>query len=1137
MSFLKTIISVILYFIFTFSIFAQGTQEKYFQGFTEEVSGKRFGYHSPLPSVNSSLIVRGQEDYDPISWKTEIVPEHYNGDFVKYIWMFGRDVSAKTVQFHLYVNDEEYFSFTSSKTSIIGEEIYKGKNSAELILNTTMLDKYEDQMGFAILKLPTDLIKLGQQNIIKISANPTENAAWFMTYKSKVEENIKIYQNNVVAKQESKLFHSISADFIHIGDPQKAIIKIDNKETEIFLKAGYNKAEILLPKVEETKTFIAEIKRIGHEIIRIPFELNPVREWEIYLVQHTHTDAGYTRPQDEILPVHLQYIDNALDYCDMTDDYPDAAKFRWTCETSWSIREYLKSRPQAQIDRLVKRLQEDRIEATGMFFNFSEIIDESALVAQTKTLRMLKNKGIEVNTAMQNDVNGIAWCLVDYYNNTDVKYLTMGIHAHRARLPFNKPTAFWWESPAGNRLLAYRSEHYQHGNILSLTSGQQDVLRTNLSNYLTGLEDKNYPYNKISLQFSGYITDNSPPSSKVCDIIKEWNEKYEWPKLRSAVAKDFMIYLDEYHHEDIESQKVAWPDWWTDGVASACNETKLVRNTQMDISANTAILSMAKMLGANFNKNIHDEITTVYDNLLFYNEHTHGAAESITDPLSQNTVNQWNMKAAYAWEAAKRSTMLQEKALANIEPYIQKSNKPLIAVFNTLNWERSNLVELFIEHEILPEGKNYIITDKDGKEIPNQVIDRRMEGAYYQLWVENIPAMGYKTLQINAGEKSIKEAEKNNSFGEFENKFYKIDMDTKRGFIHQIYDKELQTNLIDSKDSLNLGEVIYEQLDNRHDMERLNAASRDTVYKSLNAKYSLMKNTHIHRIENGQIFKSIFIKGDLPICADERGVTIEIRLYHYQKKIEILYQMFKLGVSSPEGVYVSFPFELNKAQLAYEAQGGVVYPGKNQLAGTSADWNTIQNFASVRNDNSQIVFVSNEIPLVHFSNLNIGRFYYRLKPKTNHIYSWVLNNYWVTNFKAKQEGELRWKYAITSSSDNSDMFASKFGWGERMPIFSRVILPRKGVQDQKLVSRSLINIDVPNLLLVTTNLSLDGKGIILHLREIEGDHAILDIRRILEETGASSAEEVNVLEESMSILTTPLLIEHFETKFIKLNFE
>ena len=66
---------------------------------------------------------------------------------------------------------------------------------------------------------------------------------------------------------------------------------------------------------------------------------------------------------------------------------------------------------------------------------------------------------------------------------------------------------------------------------------------------------------------------------------------------------------------------------------------------------------------------------------------------------------------------------------------------------------------------------------------------------------------------------------------------------------------------------------------------------------------------------------------------------------------------------------------------------------------------------------------------------------------------------------------------------------------------------------------------------------MDGKGIILHLREVEGGHAILDTRRIQEETGATSIEEVSVLEEHLSLLTAPLLIEHYETRFIRLTFD
>ncbi len=1113
----------------------QSDISEYFSGYAEEISGTRFAYHSPFPDVSAALIMRGQADYEPIRWFTEVVPASYKEDFVTFIWVYSMDTDPEAAPFILSVNGTEWVRFSSPLTSEIGSWSVEGREGAELKFSVIMLDVNKDEMGFAILKIPSHAIIPGEAATLEIAAEPVQNNSWFMTYKTGLSEQIDMYQNKVVVKDGDQLLHSLSVDIIHLGDDTPCSVQVGNHRIESLLKTGYNTLEILLPKVNEPtdqKVFISIHDRVIQERT---FTMAPVKEWEIFLVQHTHSDIGYTRPQTEILAEHLRYIDHALDYCDQTDHLPDASQFRWTCETSWSVRDYLRSRPKEQVDRLVKRIKEGRIEATGMFLNYSEIIDEPALAAQTKTLRMLKNSGIDVTTAMQNDVNGIAWCLVDYFKHTDVKYLTMGIHAHRARKPFNKPTAFWWQSPAGNRLLAYRSEHYMHGNALSLTTGQQDVFRANLSRYLSGLEEKEYPYDKISLQFSGYITDNSPPSMKVCDIIREWNEKYEWPKLRSALARDFMVYLDEEHADDIPAQEVAWPDWWTDGVGSAANETKVVRNTHVEVASSEAILSMATLLGADFPADIQRDIEAVYDNLLFYDEHTHGAAESVTDPLAQNSVNQWGMKSAYAWEAAKRSSLLQEKALAFLEPALNKSSLPTIAIFNTLNWKRSGMVHLFMDYDLIPENKTFTITGPLGEEIPWQVFGRRTEGAYYGLWVEDVPPMGYLTLQINVGHESWKETPPDQAV--FENDFYSLTLDPEKGVITQIHDKELGKDIVDTHDSLSLGHFIYEELANRHEMERLTNSNRDTVYKPLNLKRSVIQNIRLTKQEYGSIYQSVFLHADMPVCADDRGVDIEIRLYHKQKKIDLLYQMHKLPVYTPEGIYVAFPFKLDGGRLAFEVQGGVVYPGVNQLAGTSSDWNTIQNFAAVKSDEAQIVFVSKDIPLVHFGDINIGRYYYRLKPETNHIYSWVLNNYWVTNFKASQQGELRWSYSITSSEDPSDMFATRFGKGERVPLVSRILLPSVEAESTELVSRSLLDLGVPNLLLVNTTPSMDEKGIILHLREVEGGHAILDVRKLQEETGALSIDEVSILEEQLGQLTAPLLIEHYETRFIKLTFD
>src|SRR5450756_748828 len=98
----------------------------------------------------------------------------------------------------------------------------------------------------------------------------------------------------------------------------------------------------------------------------------------------------------------------------------------------------------------------------------AEISDENIMYDFLQPLKEFNKLGIPVKTAMQNDVNGVAWCMPDYFRNTGIKYLNMGINETRSIRPFDKPTCFWWESPSGARLLAFRADTYHDGNICLL---------------------------------------------------------------------------------------------------------------------------------------------------------------------------------------------------------------------------------------------------------------------------------------------------------------------------------------------------------------------------------------------------------------------------------------------------------------------------------------------------------------------------------------------------------------------------------------------------------------------------------------------------------------------------------------------
>ena len=347
----------------------------------------------------------------------------------------------------------------------------------------------------------------------------------------------------VLFKEGGKSFQQVVANYRSdkIG---KIVFTKDGKE---ILKAdiakGNNKFLLTFKAVTKPSKITISAKIDDNQAVKYPVTLVPPKKWQIYFVQHSHTDIGYTRPQSEILAEHMRYIDYALDYCDQTDQLPDDAKFRWTCESAWVTREYLRSRPSSQIDRFKKRIAEGRIEVTGMYANMAEISDENVMYDFLQPLKEFNKLGIPVKAAMQNDVNGIAWCMPDYFKNTGVKYLIMGINETRSILPFDKPTAFWWEAPSGERMLAFRADHYMTGNNFGIES--KSIKAGNMLWHLADLDSRGYPFDKIGIQYSGYRTDNAPPSTAACELVKQWNDKYESPKLRLSVASEFSEYVEK----------------------------------------------------------------------------------------------------------------------------------------------------------------------------------------------------------------------------------------------------------------------------------------------------------------------------------------------------------------------------------------------------------------------------------------------------------------------------------------------------------------------------------------------------------------------------------------------------------------
>ncbi|MBP1629270.1 MAG: hypothetical protein H6Q15_163 [Bacteroidetes bacterium] len=1066
-------------------------------GFQKKISGNDFSYHYPMPNISNSLLIRGNKILGKMEFETQSVPLDYNNETAIFVMPCAIGSNGFIIDMYVSINGKKEFTFSTQAKE---QWSIKNESNKELSFENIAFDANHDMKGLMYLRIPISQIEKGKPLKISVEAKDENVSTWFILYTDQIIPKIKAKLYPAIVNDKGIEKQKVFIDVVHFAPKEMAKIIVDgNLVSEQMLKLGYNSIQIEVPKVNKPKNITIDvISSINNK--REVIELIPSRLWKLNFVQHSHTDIGYTRPQTEILAEHIRYIDYALDYCDLTDNYPEESKFRWTCESAWAVEEYLQTRPASQIERLKKRIKEGRIELTGMLYNFEEIPDETSLASSLKPIKELRKYGLDVKVAMQNDVNGIGWCFADYFPELGVKYLNMGTHGHRALICFDYPTLFRWQSPSGNEMIAYRAEHYNIGNyLLGVENEDYNNFEIKTLEYLAELESKGYPYNIAQVQFSGYTTDNSPPSIQACENIRKFNEKFEYPKLRIAICKDFFEEAEKRYKEELPIIKGAWPDWWTDGFGASARETSASRLTHNEVISGINGYAMAKILGAKIPQNTTQKYDNLIRSLLFFDEHTTGYSESVREPFCEQTMLQREIKESYVWEAYRGSKILNEGLQGILQEFVNKKDKPTIVVYNPSSFSRSGIMNVYIDHEILPMNKGFEIKDNNGIILKAQPKMSRSDGTYWDIWVEDIPGLGSKQYIIELkGEtllpNSIIKPEKNTNIITTDNQWYSINIDKKRGVINRLFDKELNKELLDKNSEYSLGEFILEELSERSSMESF----RMGAYK----RFSLDTIWYIG-LKRGEIYDSYKFCGNTKTGIDmesQPNYYFEIHVFNTEKRIELAYSLIKKSIIEPESFYIAMPFALDSSNIYFEVQGGLVKAGVDQIEGSSNDWNTVQNFASVRNNNEQIILVSNEIPLMQFGNINTGRYKKGALPESSHIYSWPMNNYWTTNFNAEQRGEFRWTYQISSRNNTSNSEATKFAINTRIPLLARVLTKDNSISksnkqpnSNKEPFGSLLNIEGENILLVNMKAEDNKNEILLQLRELDGKETPIKI--------------------------------------------
>ena len=986
-------------FIFLFAIndfvFAQTPFDNNIQwlsGYQKEISGETIGYFSAFPDyVNEALLTRATDGKKTIEWLTSTVPSNNHAPYVYFRWVAAHSsgTSSGNRNFDFYINDEKVFTITTLPANKKPDWSFTATDSTKIVFVQLKRDGSQDAHGIAYLRVPASRIKPGAPLHLKIIGEAQQSNDWFMTFKYAFEEKADIASLPFLLKDGRQV---LMLNVLHFGKEEKLNVTVNKTHHFSFqLKNGMNTFDVPVNAVTKKDSILVLVKYADRVLSDGFVKIEPVIKREIDFIPHSHTDIGYSHLQTEVEKIHIKNIYDALRMIQKTKDYPDAARFKWNVESLWAAENFLKQASQKDSLAFFNAVKNEHIGLSGFYANMmTELSTPEEVFHYTDYAKILRDKfHLPIESAMITDVPGVAWSTVTGFAKSGIKYFSDGPNYLGKNNPYegdrvgyfvkawgDKPV--WWQSRSGQeKILFWTAGHgYSswHGNAPGAIfySGAKKIAA-----YMNELAAEHYPYEIIQWRYN-IVSDNGPIDTTISDFVKQWNEKYASPKIVLNTVTNLFEKFEKRYGKIIPVVKGDISPYWMDGAASTAREEGTNRVNSFRLQQLTTLYAM--LSPAKYNPQSFYE---AWRNIIMFTEHTWGAFNSISDPDLPFVKEQWRIKKDFMLNANKEIDSLSNELL---QPIVDSTSRK-IAVVNTLSWKRTGAV-------YLPKNTDAdFIKDENGKTFSLQKIS---DGRKVFIAESLLPlSVSYFYLSNN----KIKNQDKNPftvTDSSLSNGKIFIQWNTTNGSITRLEKDEFNF----AANFKNQGLNSYWYVPGRDPSE---AITNDKVKISIE--------------ENGLYQITISIHSSAP---GTLGLIRRITLLANDDKILLENSIDKKDMRTKEGVYFSFPFAQNLQKTTMDVGYGTMTYLKDQLTGSNMDFISPHRWLDASDNKKGIQLMMIEPFMLAPDSMVDERLllegsFKKWKDKGTKASTWfsyVMNNYWHTNFKIDQDSIAEFHYAL-----------------------------------------------------------------------------------------------------------------------------
>lgn len=801
--------------------------------------------------------------------------------------------------------------------------------------------------------------------------------------------------------------------------------------------------------------------------------IDPQKKWTLLLVPHIHLDVGYSDYQAKVAAIQSHVMDEALE---MTAQQPD---FRFSVDGSWPLEQFLKTRTPAQQQRAITAMQKQQLFVPADYANLLTGFPtaETLIRSLYASADFSREHGTPFNYATITDVPSYSWSYASVLASAGIHELLGGSNNYRAPVllqgRLNEDSPIWWEGPDGQKVLLWYSRIYQQMQMLfglpPLLSAGHDTLPLFLQQY----EHPSYQANAVILY--GSQQENTDLFSQQAELADKWNGIYAYPHIQYSGFYDALANIAKQFGNSIPTMRGDGGPYWEDGMASDAYYTAMERQNEDRAPSAEKLATLTSLVNPLLAADKAD-LDRMWKNIVLMDEHTWDSYNSVSDPASMEAVKQLAIKDQYAVKARAQADFVARSSMASLVNSISAKPGDLV-VFNTLNWKRSGPVSID-----LSKGDE-IVDPSTADTVPVEVLDSYGNFDHVRFVAQDVPAVGYKVYELRPAQKVQAPAETEHTTT-IESPYYRVTLDPATGAVRSIYDKQLQRELVNQQSPYRFGQYLYVTGGDK-------SPNAVLQYSHVYPKPHL----EVHPAEGGSLV-SVTRTPDGWVArmkskdTSTPEITTEIRLFDHEKKIEFVEDVNKKKVYSKEAVYFAFPFAMKQPEFQYEIQNGLVNPAKDMYPGAGHEWFSAQQWVSVQQDGVSGTVMPLDASLITLGDIFRGAWPEQFGKRPGTIFSYVMDNYWDTNYAAGQGGHFRFRYVVTSAPSTDAAALSRMGWEEATPLEKDEVTtqdkalnhprPLEGKQD------SFLDVQDPDLLLETWKPAEDGNGTILRFLDLGG---------------------------------------------------